>query len=314
MGYKQSIEKKVRSYYDEKRALVEDKIKEWIEDLPFLKNLAYKALEGGKRFRGVLTLLICEALQGNLEEAVEYAASIEFTHAATLLHDDVLDSHIFRRGKYSFWKVYNIHEAIIAGDFLFTYAGYRVSRISNKALSIISRAIYRTTLGILLESIPSNYPGPIKEIYYEVIKLKTGELIAGAAELGALATHDHSKMMYAYRYGLLLGEAYQIADDIYDLKTSFADSSNVDTKPIKLAIISLANLSDDEAEDLWKINDANKVIQIAKETSIDQKMEKLLKLKLDSIDKLLTHFPNTPLKKIISFIPRYIIEAMIKYG
>ena len=314
MTVEQSLQRELSLYYDERRVLIENKIKEWIEDLPFLKELAYKALAGGKRFRGVLTLLICEALEGNLEEAVEYAAGIEFVHAATLLHDDVLDYHIFRRGKYSFWKTYDIHKAIVTGDFIFTYAGDRVARVSEKALSIISKAIYRTTLGILLESFPFEYPGPKSEVYPEVIKLKTGELFAGAAKLGALTSRDPNKMILAYRYGLLLGEAYQIADDIYDFRALTNDGSSIDLKPVKLALIHFEKLSDEEALELWKIKNEEEIVSLSKEAKLEEKLLNMLTSKLKEINNVLKFFPETRFKGFISYIPKYMVEAMIKYG
>ncbi len=304
----------LKLYYEDKKKIIDEKIREWIEDMPFLKKLVYEALRNGKRFRGVLTLMICDALRGDFDKATEFAASIEFTHAATLLHDDVLDQHLFRRGKYSLWKIYDIHKAIITGDFIFTYAGARISKISEKALAIISRSIYRTTLGILLEALPFSYPGPKHEVYTEVLKLKTGELFAGATELGALASDNELYKSHAYRYGLLLGEAYQIADDIFDLRTLTNDGETIDLKPVKLAIIHFSKLGDSEAEELWKINDAERIIALAKEINLESKLYNLLNSKLMEINKTLRFFPETEFKAFISFVPRYMVEAMMRYG
>lgn len=304
----------LKLYYEEKKKIIDEKIKEWIDDMPFLKNIVYDALKGGKRFRGILTLMICDALEGDFEKAIEFAASIEFTHAATLLHDDVLDQHVFRRGKYSLWRVHDIHKTIITGDFIFTYAGARISKISEKALAIISRSIYKTTLGILLEALPFSYPGPKHEVYTEVVKLKTGELFAGATELGALAAKDDHYKGIAYRYGLLLGEAYQIADDIFDLKTLTDDGESIDLKPIKLAIMHFGKFGELESKELWKINDAEKIITIAREMHLETKLFNLLNGKLMEIQNVLRFFPETPFKAFISFIPRYMVEAMMKYG
>jgi len=312
MGWK--LINDLKLYYEDKKKIIDEKIREWIEDMPFLKELVYQALKNGKRFRGILTLMICDAFGGDFDKATEFAASIEFTHAATLLHDDVLDHHIFRRGNYSLWKMYDIHKAIITGDFIFTYAGARISKISEKALAIISRSIYRTTLGILLESLPFNYPGPKYEIYTEVLKLKTGELFAGATELGALATDNEAYKSPAYRYGLLLGEAYQIADDIFDLRTLTNDGETIDLKPVKLAIMYFGKFGETESKELWKINDAEKIIAIAKEISLESKLFSLLNDKLNEIQNVLRFFPDTPFKSFIRFVPKYMVEAMMRYG
>ncbi len=304
----------LKIYYEDRKKIVDEKIKEWIADMPFLKELIYDALRNGKRFRGVLTLMISDALDGDFDKASEFAACIEFTHAATLIHDDVLDQHIFRRGKYSLWKVFDIHKAIITGDFIFTYAGVRISKISEKALGIMSRSIYRTTLGILLESLPFNYPGPKREVYTEVIKLKTGELFAGATELGALATGNDAYRGNAYRFGLLLGEAYQIADDIFDLRTLTNDGGTIDLKPAKLAIMHFSDLSDEEAKELWKINDAEKIVTIAKEIDLESNLFSLLNEKLIEIERDLNFFPESKFKAYISFVPRFMVEAMMRYG
>ncbi len=301
-------------YYENRRKLVDKKIREWLNDLPALKEIVYRALEGGKRFRGVLTLLICDAFDGDLTKASEFAASIEFVHAATLLHDDVIDSHLQRRGRSSFWSVFDIHKAIMTGDFIFTYAGYRVSRISEKALAIISRAIYRTTLGILLEALPHYFPGNITSVYLEVIKLKTGELFAGAAELGALTTGDKRKMELARKYGILLGEAYQIADDIYDLRILRKTHKDIDLKPLKLALIHFMKIERKKADEIWKINDPEKILSIIENIRLEDELFDSLEKKLSELDKFIRQFPKSKYRDFIAFIPRYMVDAMLSYG
>jgi hypothetical protein len=192
-----------------------------VADQPALEG----ALTHGKKVRGVLLCLVAESLGGDLEEALPRAVAIEVVQTASLIHDDVVDCDTLRRGVPSVWAREGAHRAILIGDLLFASAIARMGELGREDGLIISRAIAAIARGACLEPIaPRLTPGPWDpkgemDRYETIIRLKTAVLFEAAARLGALvAGADPGARDGWARYGRLIGEAYQIADDLQDLR------------------------------------------------------------------------------------------------
>lgn len=190
-------------------------------DQPALES----ALTRGKKVRGVLLCLVAESLGGDLEEALPRAVAIEIVQTASLIHDDVVDCDTLRRGAPSVWTKEGVHRAILIGDLLFASAIARMGELGREDGLIISRAIAAIAQGACLEPVaPRLTPGswdPERELdrYQTIIRLKTAVLFEAAARLGALvAGADPDARDGLACYGRLIGEAYQIADDLQDLR------------------------------------------------------------------------------------------------
>lgn len=191
-----------------------------LEALPApVRPVASHILEaGGKRLRPLLTLLFAR-LFGN-EDASLYrlAASMEILHAATLLHDDVLDNADRRRGKPSAHTVFNSAAVILSGDALLAHGNAIVASFQNPALTeCFSMATIQTAAGEILEMSSLRDPSLELEKYIEIARGKTACLIAQSCRMGALAGGaDSSLARISAAFGENMGIAFQIVDDALD--------------------------------------------------------------------------------------------------
>ncbi|MCG6535661.1 MAG: polyprenyl synthetase family protein, partial [Syntrophales bacterium LBB04] len=191
------------------------------------------SLEAGKKIRGCLTCMISEALGGALESAVPRAISVGLIQTATLIHDDFVDQDTVRRGRPAVWTVEGARRAVLIGDVIFASAIKMMSDLSREDGSAVAHAIAQVSKGALHEPLdPLALAREIEsgrlndELYEKIIRLKTGILFGTACHLGAIAAAANSELKEAcYRYGLRIGEAYQIADDVQEVKAHLSKRS-----------------------------------------------------------------------------------------
>jgi len=195
--------------------------------------LLLASLKAGKMIRGGLTCMVGEALGGTLDAAVPRAISIEMIQAATLIHDDFIDGDTTRRGRPSTWTVEGARRAVLVGDVIFAFAIKMMSDLGKKDGASVSHAIAQLSRGALHEALdPIAFARQIesgsvdKLLYEKIIHLKTAILFGTACLLGAIAAKGDRKLGDVfYRYGLRIGEAYQIADDLQEVKVHFASGA-----------------------------------------------------------------------------------------
>jgi len=191
---------------------VERKIEQFVSDLGDKEVLAlYAKLPHGKRLRAKLILKI----SGTSLTAVKTAAIVELIHAASLLHDDVIDDAYIRRSKPSLNALYGNKTAIMLGDILYSKGFFELSNISPEISKIISNAVVQLSLGELKDVSLSRTFNTDKAIYLEMIYQKTASLMEACA--GA-AAHLAGKEIAPYMtYGRNLGMAFQMIDDLLDI-------------------------------------------------------------------------------------------------
>ncbi len=201
------------------------------------------SLEAGKMIRAGLTFLISEALGGTVDAIIPRAISIEMIQAATLIHDDFVDQDVERRGAAATWTVEGARRAVLIGDVIFAYAIKMMSDLGREDGATVSHAIAQVSRGALHEPLdPLALASEIESgsadgrLYDEVIRLKTGILFGAACRLGAIAAKAAEKLRDAsYQYGLRVGEAYQIADDLQEVKTHLASRTIYPKQIVALA-------------------------------------------------------------------------------
>jgi len=191
---------------------VERQIGHFVADLDDkTTTLLYAKLPAGKRLRAKLILKIA----GNSLQAIKVAAIVELIHAASLLHDDVIDDAFTRRNKPSLNAIYGNKTAIMLGDILYSKGFFELNNISAKVAKIVSNAVTQLSLGELADVELSKNFNPNKELYLKMIYQKTASLMEAAAGAGAnLVGKDEDAYM---RYGRNLGIAFQMIDDILDI-------------------------------------------------------------------------------------------------
>lgn len=185
---------------------------------------------GGKRLRPMLTLAaarLCgyEAAPNERPRHVALAASVEFIHTATLLHDDVVDSSDLRRGLATANAVWGNKASVLVGDFLFSRAfQLMVEDGSLRVLEILSRASAVIAEGEVLQLVTSNDTTTTEADYLEVISAKTAQLFAAAAQIGAVVCDRPAREEQALeRFGRNLGIAFQLVDDVLDYSARQAE-------------------------------------------------------------------------------------------
>ena len=179
---------------------------------------SYIVASGGKRLRPMLTLASARLCGHTGMRHVGLAAAIEFIHTATLLHDDVVDDSDLRRGQASANEVFGNKPSVLVGDFLFARAfELMVADGSLDVLRILSRASSVIAEGEVLQLSASNNADTTEATYLEVIRAKTAELFAAACRIGAVVAERDSTIERAlFDYGVNLGMAFQLVDDVLD--------------------------------------------------------------------------------------------------
>jgi octaprenyl-diphosphate synthase len=179
---------------------------------------AHIVAAGGKRLRPLLTLAAARLCGYVGERHVKLAACVEFIHTATLLHDDVVDESLLRRGLASANAVFGNQASVLVGDFLFARAfQLMVEDGSLTVLAILSRAAATIAEGEVLQLVTQNDLSTSEARYLDVIKGKTAALFAAACEVGAVvADRPQSEAAALADYGMNLGIAFQLVDDALD--------------------------------------------------------------------------------------------------
>ena len=187
--------------------------------VPLIPALAEHLVEaGGKRLRPLLTVAAARLAGGRGDAGLKLAAAVEFIHTATLLHDDVVDGSQLRRGKVAAHLIWGGASSVLVGDFLFARAfELMVETGSLEALGILARASRVIAEGEVLQLTRAHDLDLDQATYLEIIRGKTAELFAAAAQAGAVASGAEVEAVEALRvYGLKLGLAFQLADDALD--------------------------------------------------------------------------------------------------
>jgi len=191
---------------------VERKIKQFVDELDS-KEVASKIakIPQGKRLRARLMLEIA----GDSLAVIKSAAIVEMIHAASLLHDDVIDEATMRRGVASINALYGNKNAIMLGDILYSKAFFELVDINKTIAKIISNAVVELSIGELKDVSMGEHFNPDEEAYKHMIYQKTASLIEAAAESAAILANKDREIFRTY--GRNLGIAFQMIDDILDI-------------------------------------------------------------------------------------------------
>lgn len=189
--------------------------------VPLIPRLASHIIAaGGKRLRPLLALASARLCGYEGERHRGLATSVEFIHTATLLHDDVVDASDLRRGEPSANALFGNQASVLVGDFLFSVAfQLMVEDGSIDILKILSNASAIISEGEVLQLSLQNDHATSEQAYLEVVRAKTAELFAAACRIGAVVADRPAAEEEALRtYGLNLGIAFQITDDVLDYR------------------------------------------------------------------------------------------------
>ena len=228
MGTVVHLKKRINNSYselknsvDEKLILVEERIKSKLSSKVNLVDemTSYHLRTGGKRLRALLTLgsaKICGYSKGSRD--VNLAACVELIHAATLMHDDVIDNSEIRRGKKTLNSIWGNQSSILVGDYLLSRCFEMMVEDGNlEILKLLSTTSAEISQGEVLQLQHKGEIDMLEETYLKIISAKTASLFAAATKVGSILANKESKIKEALEfYGKNLGLTFQIADDSLD--------------------------------------------------------------------------------------------------
>lgn len=188
-------------------------------NIPLIETIAQYIIEsGGKQIRPLLTLLVSKMFGYEGEGHYHLSTVIEFVHTATLLHDDVIDTSKLRRGKTTAHEIWGNQASVLVGDFLYSRAFQILTKFQHgKILSVLANATNGLVEAEMNQLVNKNNPNLNEEHYLKIIQGKTASLFAAASEIGAVLANSSADHQQAIAdYGLALGTAFQVVDDLLD--------------------------------------------------------------------------------------------------
>lgn len=241
---------------------VEDEIqKNLVSQVPSVTQIArHIVMSGGKRLRPILCVLAAKALGYSGPRIISMGTAIEFIHTATLLHDDVIDNAQLRRGRPSCNAIWDNKMSVLVGDFLYCQASSLIARDGDlRILKSITDATANTTEGEVLEITKSRDLKLGESEYFKIVEFKTGVLMSCACQVGAIIAQASPEIEAGLRtYGMHLGIAFQLADDVLDyisVESEFGKAKGVDLKEGKMTLpllYALERCTSAEREIIWE--------------------------------------------------------------
>jgi octaprenyl-diphosphate synthase len=257
-------------------------------------------------------VLLSAKLCGTVNEPAYRAASlVEILHTATLVHDDVVDDSMERRGFFSTYAMWKAKASVLIGDYLL--AKGLLLTLENqdyKILHILSEAVKKISEGELLQLEKARNLNLEEEIYYEIIRNKTASLLASACAAGAWATSQDEKVTERMRlFGEFTGMAFQIKDDLFDYTSEDIGKptgNDIKEKKLTLPLIYTLNHTDKSTRKkiiyIVKNNNQDKkkvswvIEQVVQCGGIDYATKKMNEFKSKALE-LLHEFPESPLRQ-----------------
>ncbi|ACQ93977.1 Trans-hexaprenyltranstransferase [Tolumonas auensis DSM 9187] len=192
-------------------------------DVALVNQLAYYIISGGgKRIRPLLAVLSARAIGYQGDAHISLATIIEFIHTATLLHDDVVDESVLRRGRDTANQLFGNAASVLVGDFLHTRAFQMMVELGNmRIMQLLSEATNLIAEGEVMQLMNCNDPSTTEDNYLQVIYCKTAKLFEAATHCAAILANQPAHIEQALRdYGKYLGTAFQLIDDVMDYSSS----------------------------------------------------------------------------------------------
>lgn len=242
---------------DQVNALIRERMAS--EHAPRIPEVTAHLVEaGGKRLRPLLTLASARMCGYEGPYHIHLAATVEFIHTATLLHDDVVDESAKRRGRPTANLLWDNKSSVLVGDYLFARSFQLMTDTGNlRVLRILSDAAATIAEGEVLQLTAAQDLSTTEAIYLQVVRGKTAALFSAATEVGGvIAGRPEEEIQALFDYGDALGIAFQIVDDLLDYWGSDATGKNLGDdfreRKVTLPLIKAFAAADDPEKAFWK--------------------------------------------------------------
>jgi octaprenyl-diphosphate synthase len=293
--------------------------------VPLIEEVgSYSLLGGGKRLRPLFFILSCELCDYHEGDMYLLATIFECIHAASLLHDDVIDNASIRRGRTAANKVWGIPEAVLVGDFLFSKSSSIAAQKTHaEFLRVLAETATMMSEGQILEYINTHNWNMTMKQYVEIITSKTAALMSAACSCGAIvAGASQADIQSLKDFGLNMGIAFQIVDDIFDYTSTVertGKSMGNDlregkvTLPLIYALRYLERQERDRLEGLCKHGRASesdymRIADLVRNNGAIGRCRSDAKKYADLAERCLSAFPNCSEKESLLKLNRFIVN------
>lgn len=273
---------------------------------------------GGKRIRPVVCILIAKAFSYQGQDLIKLASSIELLHTATLIHDDVVDQSLIRRGKQSIHTKWDNAHGVLVGDFVYSKAFQLMASFENpKIIRTLADSTNRISEGEVLQLALKNREVLTDKEYFEIIDRKTAELFKSAAlTAGILSSCSESQLYSLAKFATSLGISFQIQDDILDyfgnesLTGKRVGKDFEEGKFTLPVLIALKNMDSNERDIFLKLFERGekesfpKVLQMLNTSNIREEIDKIFNYYSGTCKEEIKNIPDneykTALEQIVS--------------
>ena len=252
-----NLKKLIKKEFNETDKLIKKQINSDVNRIPKLSKHIIDL--GGKRLRPMLTISCAKMLKIRNKNHIKLAAAVELLHTATLLHDDVVDESVYRRGEKTSHTLWDNKSSILVGDFLLGRAfQLMVETNSIECLSILSKAAAIIAEGEVLQLVETNNINIKETNYIKIIESKTAALFSSACEVGGVVSGANKyQKKKLFNFGKNLGTAFQLTDDALDYEGSSSKmgKNNGDDfyeGKVTLPVILALKNADRKEKDFWE--------------------------------------------------------------
>jgi octaprenyl-diphosphate synthase len=277
---------------------------------------------GGKRLRPSLVLLSAGVFGPIQARHHELAAIVEFIHTATLLHDDVVDESAMRRGKSTANHLFGNAASVLVGDFLYSRAFQMMVQLKNmRVMEILSEATNIIAEGEVLQLLNIHNADITEAEYIKVIHYKTAKLFEAATRLGAVINNASREDEDALAlYGMKLGTAFQLVDDVLDLSGDVAEiGKNLgddlsEGKPTLPLLYAMSQSTPENAEIVRNaiqkggLENLDAVLSAVKSTNAGEYVLNLAKSESEQACAAIAHLPQLPYKQALLDLAKFAVN------
>ena len=291
--------------------------------VPLLMKITnYLVKNKGKQVRPMFIFLVSKMLDEVKPASYDAAAMIELLHTGTLVHDDVVDDSMVRRGFFSINALWKNKVAVLVGDYLLS-RGFLLAIDNNRIelLRILSRSVKEMSEGELLQIEKARKLDIEESLYYDIIRQKTASLIASSCSAGAAAvTEDKATVQKLWDFGEKIGMAFQIKDDLFDYGDSnIGKPTGIDIKEKKMTLPLIFALNHADKKIKQKIirdikNDSEnpkkvaEIIEFVKASGgIEYAQKKMVEYRTEALEMLNT-FPESPARTALSQLVYFVTD------
>jgi len=282
----------------------------------------YIVNSGGKRLRPLLCLMSSRAYACDDERHLSLAAIIEFIHTATLLHDDVVDESELRRGRETANALFGNAASVLVGDFLYSRAFEMMVEVgSMKVMKILAETTNVIAEGEVMQLMNCHDADTTEQRYLDVIHAKTAKLFEAATRLGAvLCERPEAEEMAMASYGMHLGTAFQLIDDVLDYSSSSEEmGKNVgddlaEGKPTLPLIYAMRNGTEEQSGIVRKaieeggLEYLEPVMDAIRQTGAIEYTEKTARREAELAIQQLEHLADSDYKRAMQGLARYAVD------